>query len=397
MGFYIMPRLSESLIARTVVPAGKRDVMIFDSELPGFGVRVFESGKASCIVKFAVGGKQRKLTLGKFAPGTLKDMRAEASRVLAKARLGEDVVEKKRAATAAKAANVGDLIKRYLKDRKGELRSATYSEQIRYLTRYWEPLHGLAVDRVTRRDVVLHVDRIAEERGKVTSDRARSALSAFYSWAIDKSLLDTSPCIGIRRRSTNGARSRVLSEAELVTIWNACGADDIGRILKLLILTAQRKTEISDLQWSEIDFGRAQIMLPPERTKNKREHLVPLSAPALSILDQVPHRFRREYLFGEGVRGFVGWDPAKTRLDKSLPKMQPWVLHDIRRSVITHLNERGFAQPHVIEAIANHISGSKAGVAGIYNRSVYAAEKRQALEKWGEHLSSILQKSEGEE
>jgi integrase len=386
-------KITESAIAKAIVPAGERDIHLWDSDLPGFGVRKFESGKASCIVKFSVNGRQRKLALGKFAPGTLKDMRAEASRVLAKARLGEDVVEKKLASNLANASNVGELVQRYLRERKGELRPATYSEQVRYLEQYWQPLHGHAIEQITRRDVVLQIDAMAEDRGKVTADRAKTALGSFYAWAIDKSIVDSSPVIGIKRRNTNGTRTRVLSEPEIVAIWKSCAAHDFGRILKLLILTAQRRTEISDLQWSEIDFERCQFMLPPERTKNKREHLVPLSAPAMSIIEQVPRRFKREYLFGDGVRGFVGWNPAKTRLDKNLPEMLPWVIHDIRRSVITHLNERGFAQPHVIESIANHVSGHKGGIAGIYNRSVYAAEKRQALEAWGEHLLKLVEGS----
>src|SRR5262249_15572808 len=114
-------KITESAIARATVPAGERDIHLWDSDLPGFGGRKFESGKASCIVKYPVNGRQRKLALGKFAPGTLKDMRAEASRILAKARLGEDVVEKKQASKMATAANVGELIQRYLRDRKGEL------------------------------------------------------------------------------------------------------------------------------------------------------------------------------------------------------------------------------------------------------------------------------------
>ena len=384
-----MPRLTESAIAKAAIPPGKRDIIIFNSELPGFGVRIFESGKASCIVKYSVNGQQRRLTLGKFAAGTLKDMRAEASRVLAKARLGEDVAEKKRAAKAAKITSAGDLIKRYLNERRSEFRPKTFLEQVRYLERYWSALHDTPIETITRRDVVLQLDTIAEAHGKVSADRARTALSAFFSWAIDKSYLDASPVIAIKRRNTNGSRTRVLSEPELAAIWQACRNDDYGRILRLLILTAQRKSEIADLEWSEIDLERSQIILPPGRTKNEREHIIPLSAAAIAIIEQVPRRLNREYLFGEGTGGFSGWSKAKPAIDKRLPKMPPWVVHDIRRSVITHMNERGFAQPHIIEAIANHVSGHKANIAGVYNRSVYAAEKRTALEAWGAHFSKF--------
>ena len=310
--------------------------------------------------------------------------------MLAKARLGEDVVEKKEKAKATQRLRIGELVKRYLDERQANFRPASYIEQVRYLERYWAPLHKSGIDMVSRREVVVHLDEIAEAHGKGSADRGKDALSAFFSWAIDKGLLENNPAIGIRRRNTNGARSRVLHETELLDIWQACGGDDYGRIIRLLILTAQRRTEISDLAWSEIDIERSQISLPPERVKNKRHHIIPLSAVALSIINQIPKRFGRDFLFGDGSRGFVGWSSAKSRFDSRLPAMSHWTIHDIRRSVITHLNERGFAQPHIAEAIANHVSGHKAGVAGIYNRSVYGAEKKAALEAWGQHISALL-------
>ena len=91
-------------------------------------------------------------------------------------------------------------------------------------------------------------------------------------------------------------------------------------------------------------------------------------------------------VFGTREQGFNDWSRSKRRLDERLPKMAPWTVHDLRRSFVTHLSENGFAQPHVVEAIVNHISGSKAGVAGVYNRAAYLNEKRQVLEMWGAHV-----------
>ena len=387
--------------AKVAVPSGKRDINIFDDDLPGFHIRKYDTGKSFYCVKYGLpGGKQRKVSLGAAISGVENDMRRKASDVLAKARLGQDVVAEKEAA-AKRGASIGTLITKYLVARRVEVGDRHYSEISRYLETYWQPLHTMALEDVARKNVVLHVDEIADEHGKVAADRARTALSAFFSWTIEKGYLDgANPASDIKRRATNGSRARVLTEAELAEIWHASGEGDYAAIVRLCILTGQRKTEIADLTWDEIDSERAQIILSAERVKNRREHIIPLSAAAVQVIEGVPPRLGRELLFGDGdgERGFSGWSACKKRLDGRInsarakagkPLMQPWVLHDIRRSVVTHLAERGFAQPHVIEAIVNHQSGHKGGIAGVYNRSVYANEKRAALQAWGGHVLSL--------
>jgi integrase len=170
---------------------------------------------------------------------------------------------------------------------------------------------------------------------------------------------------------------------------------DYGEIVKLLILTGQRREEIGALRCSEVDLEETVIMLPPDRTKNGRPHEVPLSPPALAILKSHTARAGRDFLFGDGPRngsdrqgGFQGWSKSKATLDKQAA-IGSWRLHDVRRTVATRMAELG-VQPHVIEAVLNHISGHKAGVAGVYNRSSYAAEKRAALELWGKHVQLLI-------
>jgi integrase len=148
---------------------------------------------------------------------------------------------------------------------------------------------------------------------------------------------------------------------------------------------------------------KRQIDLPAGRTKNHRAHLVPLSDEALAILESIKQRKGRDFIFGRGAGGFSGWSKAKRELDTriaagrakaGIKKAMPgWRIHDLRRSFITHINERGFAQPHVVEAIVNHISGHLAGVAGTYNRAQYLAERRRALEVWGLHITNLLEAS----
>lgn len=398
-----MPKFVEGFAATLRVPAGERDFQVFDDDLPGFGIRKFASGRASYFVKYNLGAKQRRLTLGAVVRGNLADMRKAASKVLSKARLGQDAVAEKRAAIR-KGMTLGELVPLYLKQREVELRPRSHVEVKRHIERDWKPLHGSTVDTITRGDVVRVVDEIAESRGAVAADRARTALSTFFAWAIDRSHLDANPTLNIRARSAEPSRSHVLTESELVEVWRSCLDNGHGRIVRLLILTAQRRTEIGDLGWLEINKAARQIELPEARTKNGRAHVVPLSTEALEVLADADRGHEREFVFGRGAGGFSGWSRAKAELDARIAAaraeagvrklMAAWVLHDIRRSVVTHMNERGFGQPHVIEAICNHVSGHKGGVAGIYNRATYLPEKRQALDLWGQHMAELIEGQE---
>jgi integrase len=399
-----MPKFTEGYADKLEVPAGARDVQVFDDELPGFGIRKFSKGHASYFVKYNVGSQQRRKTLGKVVRGNLKAMRLEASSILAKARLGTDVVAVAKVAAAKNTATLGELVPKYLAAREHELRPRSHSEATRYLERAWQPLHALPIDAITRQNVVGIVDDVEQASGRVSADRARVTLSGLFGWAIDRGYLDTNPTMNVRARAQGSARERVLSEAELLEVWKACEASgEFGAIVRLLTLTGQRRAEIGDLAWSEIDLDKRQIELPERRTKNGRPHVVPLSDEAVAILESVPHGVGRDLVFGRGAGGFGGWSKSKAELDAAIAgaraktahkaqgkPMEPWVLHDLRRSFVTHVSERGIAQPHVVEAIVNHISGTKAGVAGVYNRASYLVEKRQALELWGAHVTALV-------
>src|SRR5262245_37902688 len=413
----------EGFVDKIVVPAGAKDVLVFDDELPGFGVRKFATGGASYFVKYSVGTQQRRKTLGKVVKGNLKPMRVEASIVLAKARLGTDVVGEAKAAAAAQSAVVtlGDLVPKYLEQREADMRGKSHIETTRYLAGSttkdqdgnvkeltpspFKPLHKLAVDAVTRRDIKTILDGMEH---KTAADRARAALSGLFTWAIECDYRDDNPTLGISPRSDNVGRTRTLSEPELAQVWNACGNDDFGCIVKLLILTGQRKTEIGDLRWSEIDMDERLIKLSPARCKNgksmiKRKiafHVVPLSAEAIAIIEAVP-RGTSDFVFGRFGTGFKGFALAKKALDTRIAAgagkpLAQWVVHEIRHAVTTHLVESrrdapgekpySFCAPHIAEAITNHLSGHKAGIGGKYNHATYLEEKREALDLWGARL-----------
>ena len=369
----------------------KGDAQIFDDKLPGFGLRKFESGKSTFFVKYNVGDQQRRMSLGTATADGLDDARKEAGKILAKVKLGHDPQAIKKANKKKAAVALGGLIDRYLAARADDMVASYFHATSRYLQADWKPLHGFAVDAIKRADVVNTLDDIAKERGKVTADRARAALSGFFAWALDRGSVEASPVLHIKNRANGGGRERVLSETELVAVWRASrDMGDYGVIVRLLILTGQRRSEIADLTWDEVDLVKDQIDLPGTRTKNNRPHVVPLSTRAGAALAGVAERVGRDFVFGEGSRGFQGWSKSKLIIDAKLPAMEPWTLHDIRRSVVTHMNENGLAQPHVIEAAVNHVSGHRSGVAGVYNRAAYAAEKREALQAWAEHVSGLV-------
>jgi integrase len=385
-----MPRLTDGFVSKLPVPQGQREVRVFDSELRGFGVAKFASGRASFFVKYSIGLKQRKLTLGAAIPGVSAEMRRKASDILARARIGQDTAGEAKIAKTRKVTAVAGLIDKFLDDRRDGFRVSTLTETRRFLHKHFADLHPLPVDGVTRKDIVRIVDIIAEERGKVAADRSRAGLSSFFGWCVDRGYREENPTLGIRARSSNGARTRVLNDAEIKAVWHASGEGDYGAILKLLILTGQRKTEIADLAWNEIDINKRQILLPAHRVKNGREHLVPLAEPALDLLKALPRYLGRNLVFGTGSGGFSGWSKAKAALDEGLSATisVPWVVHDIRRSVASGMGALGI-DLHITEKVLNHQSGSFAGIVSVYQRYEFEPQKRAALEKWAAHVAQL--------
>ena len=223
------------------------------------------------------------------------------------------------------------------------------------------------------------------------SGEARGALSNFFTGAMRMGLATANPCIGSINPETK-ARDRVLSPDEIATIWKACGDDEYGKIVRLLILLGARRQEIggfSHSEFTDIDGPQPTWTLPKARSKNGRAHTLPLMPMALAIIRSVPRMVSRDQLFGtSAAEGFSTWGKSKAALDRRCA-VENWRLHDTRRSVATGMADIGIA-PHVIEAILNHQSGHKAGIAGIYNRSNYQREVRAALALWEDHIRTLI-------
>jgi integrase len=220
----------------------------------------------------------------------------------------------------------------------------------------------------------------------------RSSLCSLLGWVIKEGIrLPEGNVASYTNKHEEKSRDRVLTDAELKTIWKACPDSEFGAIIQLLILTGQRESEIGGLSWNEIHDE--QIILPAERTKNKRTHVLPLSDPAKAILSKFRDE-QRSHVFGlADATGFNGWGYAKRTLDARIAEgakpLAHWTLHDLRRTVATRMAELG-VQPHIIEAVLNHVGGHKGGIAGVYNRATYDKEKREALNLWAEHVMALV-------
>ena len=361
-------KLTGEAVDRLKLEPGETDRIWWDRDLPGFGIRVHAGskrrpGKRMWIIQYRLGANQRRLRLGSRAELDATSARVKAKDLLAGVRLGQDPQAKRRAMIADAAVTLGSVIELYLPRAERQLKPRSFVETKRYLGVAWRPLHGAPLSGLDRKAVAARLSAIELGSGPVAANRARAALLSVLAWAIGEGLTETNPVVGTNLREEK-PRQRVLTVEELARIWNASDETDFGKIVRLLILTGQRRGELGGMRWSEIKGDLWTI--PGERTKNGREHVVPLSGAALAILASVPKRAGRDLVFGRRDGEFTSWNFGKVALDERLGDMPAYRLHDLRRSMATHMHEAPLKiQPQIVEAVLNHVSGHKAGVAGV--------------------------------
>jgi len=381
---------------------GKTDDRIYwDTEITGFGLRFRRGGTKTWILQYKFDGADCRLKLGPCPDIKAKVAREMAQANLAKVWQGENPQAAKREAKAARLAQIPlrAVIDSFLAAKKPKLRPQSYYEIERHLMKDWKSLHDWPIKEIQIPQVATILDRL-EKTGPVAAAHSRSNLSALFRWAMGHGYVQYNPVIGTINPDNGEPRTRVLSDDELRTVWNNCqGDDDYSRIVRLLTLTGCRKMEVGGLRWSELNLADRIWTIPGERTKNKRQHILPLPRAFWGIIESVERRPGRDFLFGHSDHGYSNWHDPKVALDRRCG-VTGWTHHDLRRTMATRMAEsppdkedperRGLGiKPHVVEAVLNHFSGHKSGVAGIYNQATYRTEVKTALAMWAEYVASI--------
>ena len=390
-----------------------------DRTLPGtFGIRVTRKGAKSWVIMYrtldAAKGKiqQKRLKIGSYPAMSLAEARKAARDTLLEVSKGSDPAKVKQAARAELlgAITFGDALNQFI-DKYAKRETRGWKETSRVFDKYVKPdLGDYRLDAVTTLQIRDLVEAKAET-APYMANRMLAYLRKFFNWASERDMVDASPVSAIKPPGKENARDRILNDGEIRLAWNAFDKMGwpFGHAFTLLLITGQRRDEVTKMRWKDIDEKECLWTLPREATKADRLHEVPLSDLAVEILQSVP-RTSNEFVFStNGKTPISGFSKAKAKADKTAAFLQlqadgqdrptekqtaesmlpDWRLHDLRRTVASYMAKLGIA-PHVIEKVLNHSSGAISGVAAVYNRYAYTEEKRAALDTWSRALEAIV-------
>lgn len=389
-------KFTKQSVAELRLPPDKIDHIVFDDDTAGFGVRLRKTGSRIFIAQMRIGGRTRRISIGDVGRIELETARVFAKQFFAQSALGTDPIAARAEARAKAAVTVGPTLELYLAAKESSLRPVSFKQAVRCLRRYFSALHPLPVSSVTRRDVAVAVTEIAREHGKVTAARARSHLSAFFSWALREGIGgESNPVANTNDPAPDEQpRDRILAPDEIKAVWRSLPDTDFGRVVRLLFLTGCRRAEIGSLSWPEIDLGRALLIIPAGRMKGGREHRLPLVPEAVEILRSVAPRPGNKSVFGGVRNGFTAFQYSMKELRGALAATgyvtERFTLHDIRRSVKSEMSDL-LIEPWISERILAHVRG---GIEGVYDWSRLEAPMRTALLKWAERLRAIVEGTE---
>ncbi|MEK8093375.1 integrase arm-type DNA-binding domain-containing protein [Methylocystis sp. IM3] len=378
-----------------------------DGFLRGLYFVLQPSGTGSWAYRYRVAGKPKKLTLGAYPAIGLKaarELASDAATVIAKG--GDPAAEKqsKKAAARAEERKESDAIERVVETfleryARRNTREATWRETERLLRReIAEPWKGRGLCEITRADLHARLDEIAD-RAPIVANRTLAAFRRLCGWAVERGIIGESPCEKVRAPAAEQSRDRVLSEDEIRVAWQAFEASGwpFGPLAKLLLLTGARRDEVGEMAWSEVDLAARSWTVPKERCKNGVTHEIPLSYAAVRILESLPRIAGSGLVFTTNGRTPVsGFSRFKAQVDRAMAAgtgqgtaIEPWKIHDLRRTAASGMAAIGIA-PHIVESALNHKSGTIKGVAAVYNRYSYSSEKRAALDAWARRLDEIV-------
>jgi integrase len=334
--------------------------------------------------------------LGEFGPITTAAARKQAELFRGQVAAGRDPWAERQAAVAVRSVNVltfGDIVSAWREKVLIPHRRLAYTrDATARLTSYYADWLTRPATAVPRAEVIARIDRLEAERGLVSARRGL-AYATCFGWAVKRGMLPASPFTDIALPGREVPRERVLDDHELGALWRATETLPAihGAYVKLLILTAQRRIETAGMRWDEIDLTAALWTLPGSRTKNGRRHMVHLAEPAQAVLRGLPRQLGHPCVFpGTGAGPITTFSWIKAELDAAITAelgapLPNWRLHDMRRTCVTALARLGIP-PHVCDRLLNHTGGAIRGVAAVYQRHEFLAERAAALEAWAAHV-----------
>ena len=259
-------KLTQATVATLKLPNNKSEVITFDDDLPGFGLRIRRSGARTWIYQYKLGAQHRRITLGNAAALTVTQARKTATELHAHVQLGNEPAGEKIEGRVRATETMGAIVQAYLAHQRKHLRPKSYVAVERHLLVYAKPLLVLPLIGINRRTIAARLSVIAAKSGAVSANRMRSSLSTFFAWCMSEGLLESNPTSGTTVRSEE-SRERVLSDDEFKVIWNATAGDDnYSAIMRLLMLSGQRREEIGGLRWSEVLEDRIALRVHAPRT-----------------------------------------------------------------------------------------------------------------------------------
>ena len=390
-----MPQVKLTKSVIDALPIQRKDVVYWDAGCPGFGVKVTPKGRKVFLVLFrtaGAGSRLRKYTIGPYGRVTLNQARITVQKVFAAKLDGRDLAaEKKDSRRRMVADRIDDLLEAFIAKHLSKNRSAP--EISRMLRREVGSAWGSrSVHEISKRDVIDVVSAIEQRGAPVAANKALKSIKTFLRWCVGRAVLDRSPADGVPLPAKEVTRDRVLNDDELARVIVAARqiGGPYGGIVELLALTGQRREEVARCTWDEIDMGRRTWKLPSVRTKNAKAHEVYLSDQAIAVLRQVD-KLGALVFSQSGSVPFQAFSVAKRELDQ-LSGIVEWRLHDLRRTCVSGMARLGVA-PHVADKVLNHQGGTISGVAAVYQRHDFLAERKRALEMWGAHVQRTVEKA----
>ena len=366
-------------------PQAKR-YEVHDLYCPGMSVRVSTQGTRVFSVKFRYGITQKRMKLGVYPRISLGTAREKAVEILRQVDEGIDPTRRRRSADMKVESVCGEFIRLH-----AQARNKSWREAERILDRELIGTFGQRDIREIKRFDVLELMDAAVARGSsYQANRILSHIRKLFNWCVERGIVDQSPIAGLKAPTKEVSRDRVLDDDEIRRLLCACRNDvyPFRQFVPILLATAQRRGELAEMRWSEVDFDAKHWVIPAERSKNGRPHVVPLSPFALGLLNEVPRFLDCDYVFTTTRNSPVsGFSKMLRRLSEG-SQTSDWRLHDLRRTAASGMARAGVV-PHVVEKVLNHISGTISGVAAVYNRYGYDGEKRSALEQWGGFLDGL--------